>query len=406
VDADRFLTDTMTALRAARLPSAEAIERLLVAQHCKAPDRTALIEIGRSHYRRPILALLIGRGVTVNHTRPSLLLTGAHHGNEPLSAAFVLDAIATLLANDKKLDRVLDEITVVTVPLVNPDGYETPGGRGRKNGRDNDNDGKPSALDGVDINRNYPFRWNTVREPWSSAKPLHHRYRGPSPASEPETRAVMRLANAERFAAAISYHTGAVRLLVPYTIPNVKSPEPNVGWSIAKLMQRAPVEHPEGYINVESRLYPVDGVEQDWLLYNHGTIAFLLEGSSKALVPGRSLPRLLAAVRSGWIVLTQRFLDGPTLSGRVLDPNGAPVEAEVSLDEIRVHEGERWTSRCRDGHFDRFLPKPGRYHLRVHVDGQPEVVREIDVGSERVAVDVVLPGARGGGPCPSSAEQP
>ncbi len=50
------------------------------------------------------------------------------------------------------------------IPLLNPDGYnydrEDPTRFWRKNLRDNDGDEEPSACDGVDLNRNYPFEWS------------------------------------------------------------------------------------------------------------------------------------------------------------------------------------------------------------------------------------------------------
>ena len=50
------------------------------------------------------------------------------------------------------------------IPLLNPDGYnydrEDPSRFWRKNLRDNDGDEEPSACDGVDLNRNYPFEWS------------------------------------------------------------------------------------------------------------------------------------------------------------------------------------------------------------------------------------------------------
>ena len=48
-----------------------------------------------------------------------------------------------------------------------------------------------------------------------------------------------------------------------------------------------------------------------------------------------------------------RYLDGPAISGRVLTPSGQPVLARISVDEVKTHEQEQWTTRCRDGRFAR-----------------------------------------------------
>jgi protein MpaA len=51
---------------------------------------------------------------------------------------------------------------------------------------------------GVDINRNFPFRWQPITEPTYNS--------GPGPASEPETRAAMALIHKIRPAVTIWYH--------------------------------------------------------------------------------------------------------------------------------------------------------------------------------------------------------
>jgi murein peptide amidase A len=63
-------------------------------------------------------------------------------------------------------------VALWTVMTVNPDGVDA---RSRVNAR------------GVDLNRNFPFRWRP-NAPLGSGD-----YQGPAPASEPETRAIMRL---------------------------------------------------------------------------------------------------------------------------------------------------------------------------------------------------------------------
>jgi hypothetical protein len=78
--------------------------------------------------------------------------------------------------------------------VANPDGYDhtfaSPENRlWRKNLRDNDGDGELEPYDGVDPNRNFPTRWGYDDE-GSSPAPSGETFRGPAPASEPETRAL------------------------------------------------------------------------------------------------------------------------------------------------------------------------------------------------------------------------
>jgi protein MpaA len=131
------------------------------------PDRSSAavserIVIGKSVGGKPISALQIGdpAGSRV------VLVVGVIHGDERAGLGIV-DAIKR---------RLTDPATVAgtqlwLIPTVNPDGQRL---HTRKNAR------------AVDLNRNFPYRWR-AGPPRSAGY-----YPGPRPASEPETKAVMR----------------------------------------------------------------------------------------------------------------------------------------------------------------------------------------------------------------------
>ena len=100
--------------------------------------------------------------------------------------------------------------------------------------------------------------------------------------------------------------------------------------------------------------------------------------------------------------LFDRYLDGPTISGKVIDASGQPVVAAVSLAEQTAGEGEVWQTRCRDGRFDRFLPAPGRYTLRVQAEGTPAVEQVVDVQAGRTQVQITLPTIVRRATCPAA----
>ncbi len=108
----------------------------------------------------------------------------------------------------------------------------------------------------------------------------------------------------------------------------------------------------------------------------------------------RAAARGLLAIegtRPLWIAMLDRVLDGPWIGGHVRDANGAPVVAEVMIEEIQTFEGESWKSRARDGRFDRAVPEPGTYTLVVR-DGEDEVGRRtVAVDRARVDVEIALP---------------
>jgi hypothetical protein len=398
-------------------PTGEHVEAVLSELERRHPCHARREQIGSSHEGRPIWALQVGN--LARDDAPSFLLDGATHGDEPLSITFVLDAARHLLerrGRDAVVDRLLEEASFLLVPLVNPDGLvihqaearrlgRDPGtadGRspGRKNARDNDRDDRIGPNDGVDINRNYPFKWGFLGEEGSTSAYALRIYRGPEAGSEPETRAMMALADREVFAGAMSFHVGAVTVLVPYTIERVRDPKPNEAWDVARSIVAIKRRHPSVMgptFPMQRNLYAVDGTDQDWLRHRHGTLAYIVEGA----VRGTPLDRrgaAVQAVRELWLNLASRVLDGPSIVGRVVDAEGQPVAAEVHLAGADFKEKESWRARCRDGRFVRVVTEPGTHTLVVRHDGQ-EIEREIEV-TGRAEIEIRLP-TRVADRCPS-----
>ena len=135
------------------------------------------IEIGRSVEGRPIT--VIRRG-TPDGTR--VLAIGAIHGNEAAGTA-IIDRLAT--------DPVPDGVELWLVRSMNPDGQAI--------------DNRQNAHD-VDLNRNFPENWGVLGAPgdWQ--------YGGPSPASEPETQAIVALGESVRPDLILWYHQDLFRI--------------------------------------------------------------------------------------------------------------------------------------------------------------------------------------------------
>ena len=376
------------------------IERMFLAWNARYPELTQIVDLGRSNEGRKILAMRISRAAAGAHGKAAVFLNGGHHGNELMAPEFVLDAIDWLLSNQghsRQADRLLDDLVIWAVPLVNPDGrhhfLNVTQRTGRKNGRDTDGTGHRERLDGVDLNRNYPFRWHSLGERGSRSSPTSTKYRGEGPASEPETEAIMRLADAEKFVASLSYHTGTVAVLAPYTIDGATDPSPNEAWLVADGLVKKLKTHPEAREwELKRNLYAVDGTDQDWHRAAHGTVALLIEGANRSprTVAGRR--QVLENVRPTWQLLFRRYLRGPTIFGTVRDVDGRPVPAEVRLVQQRLRDGERWTARCRDGRFDRILARSGRWTVEVRMPNRAPVRKEVVVPwGRRVQVDIELP---------------
>ncbi|WP_030484584.1 M14 family zinc carboxypeptidase [Nocardioides aequoreus] len=133
------------------------------------------VVLGRSVRGRPIVAYRKGNPEARHH----VVLLGQMHGDEPAGPRTVRAVLDRL--------RVDSDTDLWLVPTMNPDGAA----RGtRTNAR------------GVDLNRNWPTSG------WRDAdrRPGSRSYRGPRPASEPETRVMMRFLRAVRPAYVASVH--------------------------------------------------------------------------------------------------------------------------------------------------------------------------------------------------------
>jgi hypothetical protein len=390
------------------------LDPILDDRHRDHPEITEIVELATTHEGRPVKAMVIadkpsrachvegGRDKAPPRGRPSVLLNGAHHGDEALSASIALDAINTLLAgakDDARVKRYLAELCIWVVPMVNRDGFAAFLGdlaAGRKNGRETRKDRSPMKARGVDLNRNYPFRWGSTGEVGSSKNPNRRSYRGAEPMSEPETKAMVDLSDREHFVGSISYHVGTVALLAPYTIENVPVPVPNEAWIVAEDVAKGMPKIDTRPVVVRKNLYAVDGTDQDYHRFAHGTLALLLESAAKSWDSPTLAKKAIGLIRPSWMRLFDRYLDGPSVEGHVTDEAGRAVSARVEIAEIRTRAGEEWRSRCSDGFYGRYLPSFGKFTVRVTPpSGGAVIEKSVDVSADRgrATVDVVIPGS-------------
>lgn len=371
------------------------VQYILLGLAEKHPDLARPVLVGRTTHGRPIWGLRLGDADDT--PEPSVLFVAAHHGSELPAADHALDVAQWLLQHRAEpLARdVLRELDVWVVPMVNADGnwayLQVDQDYGRRNGADTDRDGTWEPWEGVDLNRNYPFAWGLLGEKGSRSWRGESWYRGPSPGSEPEITAMTGLGDQQRFAAMLSFHTYATKLLSPYTIDGQRNPDPDVAWALAEDMVAATAPQPNGKrYEVVRKLYSVDGTDQDWFFHEHGTLAFLLESSMSNRYEGAQWQAAIDGSRGASTVLLQDVLRGPWIGGVVTDPTGAPVEAEVRVSAPAPREGEVWTSRPGDGRYDRRVPGPGRYTVTARADGYAPVTRQVVVDDGRVELDLVL----------------
>lgn len=148
--------------------------------------------IGHSVEGRPIVSVRKG----ASNATITVLVLGAVHGDEAAGMRIVRRLMAAAVPANAQL---------LLVPTINPDGLAA---QTRGNAHD------------VDLNRNFPFRW----QPLSGGE-----YSGPRPLSEPESRAARRLILHAQPEVTIWFHQ-------PFGLIDRPRDNPFVSWRFSRLI--------------------------------------------------------------------------------------------------------------------------------------------------------------------------
>ncbi|MFI6643615.1 M14 family zinc carboxypeptidase [Streptomyces sp. NPDC050504] len=194
------------------------------------PSLTKVVSLGKTVKGQDILALKLSKGAkkSKDGTKPATLYMSNQHAREWITPEMNRRLLHHYLAGygkDPRITKIVDTTELWFVLSANPDGYDYTHSAGgdrqwRKNLRDNNGDGKTTPGDGVDLNRNFSYKWGYDNE-GSSPDPADETYRGPSAMSEPETTAVDRFQKRIGFQFGINYHSAAQLILY------------GVGWQVA-----------------------------------------------------------------------------------------------------------------------------------------------------------------------------
>lgn len=185
------------------------------------PQLVKLEVLGHTGQGREIIAVKLTQGArgVQDGRRPAVLFSATQHAREWISTEvdrrLMNYYIDRWRANDRAVRKLLQSTELWFILVANPDGYQYTFDHERlwrKNLRDNNGDGVTQVGDGVDPNRNFPNHWGWDEEGSSSIQ-SSETYRGPGPASEPETRAMVRLLDRIRFAFQVNYHSNGQWLL-------------------------------------------------------------------------------------------------------------------------------------------------------------------------------------------------
>ncbi len=264
------------------------LEEEIVATGQEHPSLTKVVSIGKSLQGQDILALKVSKNAkkTKDGAKPSVLYMSNQHAREWITPEMTRRLMHHYLDNyrtDKRIKKIVDSTELWFVLSANPDGYDhthqaASNRQWRKNLRDVNGDGRITVGDGVDLNRNFAYKWGYDDE-GSSPYPTSETYRGAGPGSEPETKAIDAFQKRIGFEYGINYHSAAELLLY------------GVGWQVATdtpddVLYKALAGTPEnsaipGYHpQVSSELYTTNGEADGHAANVNGTAMFTPEMST------------------------------------------------------------------------------------------------------------------------------
>ncbi|MFX0151722.1 MAG: M14 family zinc carboxypeptidase, partial [Candidatus Hodarchaeota archaeon] len=304
------------------------------------PELVDLFKIGESIEGRPIYCIRI-----TNEQNPTpkagALIVAHHHAREQITIEVSLRFLHQLVNNydiNEEVTEYVDNQEIYVIPCLNPDGLHYVLGNEtldsdywlRKNmrqfdddgdlkfdedhiddtnsdgivsgydvyeksgedliylysyyeGIDDDNDGlvNEDQRGGIDLNRNYAYRWNDSScTSGATGNTLDEAYPGTSPFSEPETQAFRDFVQDKSFAMAISLHSGINATYFPWASEEAVWAEPSLYNTIYHdLKDLLPYRFfGEGYLPAQSGRqlpsvsYTSAGTWDDWMYAQQGCV--------------------------------------------------------------------------------------------------------------------------------------
>lgn len=243
---------------------------------------------------------------------------------------------------------------------------------------------------GVDINRNYSYKYAACRG--SSGSKGAQDYHGASAASEPETKALMAIAEKVRPAGSISYHSYSELVLYPYGCQGDVTGEHALIDKLGKDMAaKLPSDRAGSFYRPGTPwdiLYAVDGDSMSWIFASFGAPSFVFE-INQDFQPSYALrePTVIKQ-RAAW----HHFLDQlqqHMLTVQVRDASGKPVQAAMNFLQIPHVKGERDFGTNVAGNFFKML-MPGNYSIETKTRDGRKTVTPVSMGDAPQTITITL----------------
>lgn len=342
------------------------------------PDLCIVQNIGNSVEGREIIFAKISDNVNLAEDEPEFMYTATMHGDELVGYILMLRLIDYILTNytiDPRVANLVNNAEIWINPLANPDGTYA-GGNSSVNGATRYN------ANYVDLNRNYP-------DPQDGSHPDGNSW-------QPETTAMMDLANAHNFVLSSNLHSGAEVVNYPWDTWSQLAADDDWWQEVSHtyadaVHNNAPSNYMDGFDNGITNgydWYTINGGRQDYMNYFQGCREMTLELSNEKMLPASQLNAHWNYNQEAFLLYMEECLYG--IRGIVTNESGQPLDATITIIDHDFDNSEVFTD-SEIGDFHRMIA-PGTYDISVSSYSYiSEMITNINVSDGNItSVNVVL----------------
>ncbi len=342
------------------------------------PNLCRIVDIGSTVDGRQLLFAVISDNVGIEEDEPEFMYTATMHGDETTGYVLMLRLIDYLLSGygfDPEVTEMVNEIEIWINPLANPDGTYY-------GGNNNIYGARRVNANSVDINRNFP-------DPEDGPHPDGHAW-------QPETIAMMDIAEANSFIHSANFHGGAEVVNYPWDTWAILHADNDWYYDISRAFaDTVHLYSPATYMNFMNNgitngyeWYTISGGRQDYMNWFQACREVTIEISDTKLLPASQLDAHWTYLKRSFIKYIQNVYYG--IRGIVTDSLGNSLDAKITVVDHDFDHSEVYTDPDV-GDYHRML-LPGVYDITVSAYAFiPQTITNItvsDTGATRV--DVVL----------------
>jgi hypothetical protein len=359
-------------------PTYEAYVNMMYQFENDYPDICRIESVGNSVQGREILFAVISDNIDERETEPQFMYTSTMHGDETTGYVLMLRLIDSLLTSYNSDSRITDLVNSIEIwinPNANPDGtYRT--------GNSSVSGATRSNYNGVNLNRNFP-------DPDDGPHPDGNAW-------QPETVAMMNLANAHHFVLSANFHGGAEVVNYPWDTWSALHPDDNWFKYISRqyadtVHAFAPSNYMTGFNNGITngyQWYTISGGRQDYFTYYHGCREVTIEISDTKLLPASLLPAHWEYNKNSFLNYIEQCTFG--VRGVVSNTAADLLKAKITFLGHDFNNSEIYSDSA-NGSYYRMI-EPGNYTIVFEADShETKTVENVQIeNGMSYDLDVVL----------------